>query len=64
MNGLTYLQASLALCYFHRLPQSFIKHIFNVSFLEKLDSELAACYAKVINLKVLFIYVCGCVALS
>lgn len=47
MNGLTFLQAGLSLCYFNRLPHSIIKQIFNVGFLEKLDAELAACYSKV-----------------
>ncbi|KAI4462510.1 fast leu-rich domain-containing [Holotrichia oblita] len=46
MSGLSYLQASLSLCFYHRLPQSFIKQTFNVEFLEKLDVELANCYFK------------------
>ncbi|CAH1124143.1 unnamed protein product [Ceutorhynchus assimilis] len=44
MSGLGFLQASLALCFFHRMPKSFIKQIFNVEFLDKLDLELASCY--------------------
>lgn len=50
MSGLSYLQACLSLCFFHKLPQFFVKQIFNVEFLEKLDIELANCYFKVKNI--------------
>ncbi|KRT80882.1 hypothetical protein AMK59_5198 [Oryctes borbonicus] len=46
LSGLSYLQGCLALCFFNTLPQSFIKQIFNVEFLEKIDVELANCYFK------------------
>ncbi|KAF5301434.1 hypothetical protein FQA39_LY02163 [Lamprigera yunnana] len=46
MTGLSYIQAALSLCFFHTLPNSFIQHIFNVNFLEKLDTELSNCYFK------------------
>lgn len=51
LSGLTFLNSALSLCYFNHLPSSFIKAIFNVEFMEKLDSELANCYAKVNNRK-------------
>ncbi|KAJ8944787.1 hypothetical protein NQ318_003655, partial [Aromia moschata] len=47
LSGLAFLQSALSLCYFHKLPSSFVKHIFNVEFMEKLDEELANCYSKV-----------------
>lgn len=47
LSGLSYLQSCLALCFFQKLPDSFIKQVFNVYFLEKLDAELANCYYKV-----------------
>ncbi|KAF2905968.1 hypothetical protein ILUMI_00199 [Ignelater luminosus] len=46
ISGLSYIQAALSLCFFYKLPESFIKNIFNVTFLEKLDAELATCYFK------------------
>lgn len=49
LSGLSYLQTCLALCFFQKLPASFIKQIFNVYFLERLDTELAHCYYKVSN---------------
>lgn len=47
MTGLAYIKTCLSLCYFHQLPDFFTKHIFNESFLEKLDVELTNCYYKV-----------------
>ncbi|CAH0560501.1 unnamed protein product [Brassicogethes aeneus] len=46
LSGLSFLQSALALCYFNRLPNSFIRQIFNVEFMDKLDIELANCYYK------------------
>ncbi|KAJ8922494.1 hypothetical protein NQ315_007522 [Exocentrus adspersus] len=46
LSGLSFLQSALSLCYFNKLPSSFIKQIFNVEFMEKLDSELENCYSK------------------
>lgn len=46
MSGLGFLQATLSLCYFNQMPKSFVKQIFNVEFLDKLDIELASCYYK------------------
>lgn len=50
MSGLGFLQATLSLCYFNQMPKSFVKQIFNVEFLDKLDIELASCYYKVSTL--------------
>ncbi|XP_066245692.1 FAST kinase domain-containing protein 1, mitochondrial [Euwallacea similis] len=44
MSGLGFLQAALSLCFFNQMPKSFVKQIFNVEFLDKLDMELANCY--------------------
>ncbi|KAJ8931919.1 hypothetical protein NQ314_015117 [Rhamnusium bicolor] len=46
LSGLAFIQSALSLCFFNKLPSSFIKQIFNVEFLEKLDVELANCYSK------------------
>ncbi|KAB0797302.1 hypothetical protein PPYR_08296 [Photinus pyralis] len=46
LSGLSYIHAAMALCFFHKLPTSWIKQIFNVNFLEKLDFELSMCYFK------------------
>lgn len=53
MSGLGFLQATLSLCYFNQMPKSFVKQIFNVEFLDKLDIELASCYYKVSTLPVI-----------
>jgi hypothetical protein len=47
LQGLTLLQASIALCFFHRLPEELVHFIFAVDFLERLDEEVINCYAKV-----------------
>ncbi|XP_066145729.1 FAST kinase domain-containing protein 1, mitochondrial isoform X2 [Euwallacea fornicatus] len=44
MSGLGFLQAALSLCFFNQMPKSFVKQIFNVEFLDKIDMELASCY--------------------
>ncbi|ENN83497.1 hypothetical protein YQE_00144, partial [Dendroctonus ponderosae] len=44
MSGLSFLQGALSLCFFQQMPKSFVKQIFNVEFLDKLDVELANCY--------------------
>nr|CAI5839575.1 unnamed protein product [Callosobruchus analis] len=41
-----FLQSALALCFFNKLPSSFIKQIFTVEFMDKLDAELAGCYSR------------------
>ncbi|XP_018563846.1 FAST kinase domain-containing protein 1, mitochondrial [Anoplophora glabripennis] len=46
LSGLAFLQSALSLSYFNKLPSSFVKQIFNVEFLEKLDTELDNCYSK------------------
>lgn len=48
ISGLSYIQVAIALCFFNKLSKSFIKHIFNTQFLEKLDSELNNCYFRVV----------------
>lgn len=50
LSGLAFLQSALSLSYFNKLPSSFVKQIFNVEFMEKLDSELDNCYSKVKDL--------------
>ncbi|XP_030763577.1 FAST kinase domain-containing protein 1, mitochondrial isoform X2 [Sitophilus oryzae] len=45
-SGLSFLQAALALSYFNCMPKSFVKQIFNVEFLDRLDVELRNCYFK------------------
>jgi hypothetical protein len=47
LQGLTLLQAAIALCFFHRLPEELVHFIFTVNFLERLDEEVLHCYAKV-----------------
>nr|CAH7738645.1 unnamed protein product [Callosobruchus chinensis] len=46
LSGLAFLQSALALCFFNKLPSSFIKQIFTVEFMDKLDAELAGCYSR------------------
>lgn len=46
-SGLAFLQSALSLCYYHKLPETLVQHIFTVNFLEKLDEELSHCYARV-----------------
>jgi hypothetical protein len=43
------LQAAIALCFFHHLPEDLIHFIFTVDFLERLDEEVLNCYAKVLQ---------------
>jgi hypothetical protein len=47
LQGLTLLQAAIALCFFHRLPEELVHFIFTVDFLERLHEEVINCYAKV-----------------
>jgi hypothetical protein len=47
LQGLTLLQAAIALCFFHHLPEELVHSIFTVDFLERLDEEVLNCYAKV-----------------
>ncbi|KAF7283270.1 hypothetical protein GWI33_001040 [Rhynchophorus ferrugineus] len=44
LSTLAYLQTALSLSYFNRIPNSFVKQIFNVEFLDKLDIELTNSY--------------------
>ncbi|PNF15316.1 hypothetical protein B7P43_G00958 [Cryptotermes secundus] len=46
MQVLTLLQAAIALCFFHRLPEELVHFIFTVDFLGRLDEEMLHCYAK------------------
>nr|CAI5839576.1 unnamed protein product [Callosobruchus analis] len=47
INAEKFFQISaLALCFFNKLPSSFIKQIFTVEFMDKLDAELAGCYSR------------------
>jgi hypothetical protein len=46
-QGLVLLQAAIALCFFHHLPEDLVHFIFTVDFLERLDEEILNCYAKV-----------------
>lgn len=49
MFGLFVLESGLALLLNNRLPLKLVNEIFTVRFLDKLDSEVAACYSKVFN---------------
>ncbi|PSN37677.1 hypothetical protein C0J52_05617 [Blattella germanica] len=46
IQGLALLQAAIALCFFHQMPENLIHFIFTVHFLERLDEEVHNCYAK------------------
>ncbi|KAJ4446649.1 hypothetical protein ANN_13346 [Periplaneta americana] len=46
LQGLVLLNAAIALCFFHQLPEDLVHFIFTVSFLERLDEEVLNCYAK------------------
>ncbi|XP_066999739.2 FAST kinase domain-containing protein 1, mitochondrial isoform X2 [Anabrus simplex] len=46
LNGMSVLQAALALSYFHHLPEELVHFIFTVDFLERLDEEISLCYSK------------------
>jgi hypothetical protein len=47
LQVLTLLQAAIALCFFHRLPEELVHFIFTIDFLERMDEEALNCYAKV-----------------
>lgn len=46
MGGLSILQSSLALCFFRKLPADLVNLVFGIDFLERLDDEIANCFAK------------------
>lgn len=49
MVGLLVLEIALALVLHNRLQLQLVNTIFTVQFLDKLDSEVASCYSKVIT---------------
>ncbi|XP_068238071.1 FAST kinase domain-containing protein 1, mitochondrial [Palaemon carinicauda] len=46
LSGLSILEVSLALCMYGYLQSEALHSIFNISFLDKLDEEISACYSK------------------
>ncbi|XP_021937564.1 FAST kinase domain-containing protein 1, mitochondrial isoform X2 [Zootermopsis nevadensis] len=46
LQGLILIQAAIAFCFFHHLPEDLVHFIFTVDFLERLDEEVLNCYAK------------------
>ncbi|XP_066964462.1 FAST kinase domain-containing protein 1, mitochondrial [Macrobrachium rosenbergii] len=46
LSGLSILEMSLALCMYGYVNTEILQSIFNISFLDKLDEEISACYSK------------------
>ncbi|KAK7068534.1 hypothetical protein SK128_028102 [Halocaridina rubra] len=44
--GLSYLEMSLALCFYGYITPELIQNVFSIKFLDKLDEEITSCYAK------------------
>lgn len=49
MNGLSIVQACLALCFYKKLPENLINRVFNIEFIKRLEDEIEMCYSKVQN---------------
>lgn len=47
MNGLSIVQACLALAFYKALPDSLINRVFNMDFIKRLEDEIEMCYSKV-----------------
>lgn len=50
MNGLSIVQACLALTFYKVLPQSLINRVFNIDFIKRIEDEIEMCYSKVCNI--------------
>ena len=48
--GLSILECALALMLPNQLPREIVNEIFSVKFLDRLDTEVEACYSKVLLL--------------
>ena len=46
MNGLSIVQACLALAYFKALPERLINQVFSIDFIRRLEKEIEMCYSK------------------
>lgn len=46
MNGLSIIQACLALSFFKCLPEHLINRVFNMEFIQRLEDEIKMCYSK------------------
>lgn len=46
MNGLSIIQACLALVYFKSLPEHLINRVFSIDFIRRLEKEIEMCYSK------------------
>lgn len=46
MNGLSIVQACLALSFFKMLPETLINRVFNIDFIQRLEDEIKMCYSK------------------
>lgn len=47
MNGLTIVQACLALAFYRAIDESLINRVFNIEFIKRLENEIELCYSKV-----------------
>lgn len=52
MNGLSIVQACLALAFYKSLPDSLINRVFNIDFIKRLEDEIEMCYSKVTFLSI------------
>uniref|UniRef100_A0A1A9W857 RAP domain-containing protein n=1 Tax=Glossina brevipalpis TaxID=37001 RepID=A0A1A9W857_9MUSC len=46
MNGLSLVQACLALCFYKALPDELIDKVFCVNFIQRVENEIQMCYSK------------------
>ncbi|KAL9876114.1 FAST kinase domain-containing protein 1, mitochondrial [Glossina fuscipes] len=46
MNGLSLVQACLALCFYKAISQELIDKVFCVNFIERVENEIQMCYSK------------------
>lgn len=49
MNGLSIVQACLAMNFYKALPESLINRVFNIDFIKRLEDEIEMCYSKVLT---------------
>ncbi|CAD6997622.1 unnamed protein product [Ceratitis capitata] len=46
MNGLSIVQACMALCYYKAMPEDLIDMVFCVKFIQRIEEEIQMCYSK------------------
>jgi hypothetical protein len=46
MNGLSIIQACLALTYYKSLKENLINKVFSIDFIKRLEAEIQMCYSK------------------